>query len=160
MEGLVLEQFDISCPLNQTTLGEVRTSDNKIYRVYMQRGSIPKGNNTYTILINLKDGTQLKGTCYLDLQAPSVNARSIEWVDADTIKVTVSSDEAGTLYYAVLDQVEGAGTITAKDPAQIYANGMKASMGYGLSYVTIKGVKEGQWFCYASEDASGNREKF
>lgn len=160
LEGLVLEQFDISCPLNQTTLGEVRTSDNKIYRVYMQRGSIPKGNNTYTILINLKDGTQLKGTCYLDLQAPSVNARSIEWVDADTIKVTVSSDEAGTLYYAVLDQVEGAGTITAKDPAQIYANGMKASMGYGLSYVTIKGVKEGQWFCYASEDASGNREEF
>ena len=41
-ESLTLGQFDISCPLNQTTLGEVRTSDNKIYRVYMQRGSIPK----------------------------------------------------------------------------------------------------------------------
>ena len=33
-------------------------------------------------------------------------------------------------------------------------------MGYGLNYITIRGVKEGQWFCYASEDASGNREDF
>ncbi|WP_276949130.1 hypothetical protein [Acetatifactor muris] len=159
-ESLTLGQFDISCPLNQTTLGEVRTSDNRIYRVYMQRGTVPKGNNTYTILINLKDGTQLKGSCYLDLQAPNVSARSIEWEDADTVKVTVNSDEAGTLYYAIQDQVEGEGTIVSKDPTQIYANGTKFSMGYGLNYITIRGVKEGQWFCYASEDASGNREDF
>ena len=159
-ESLALDQFDISCPLSKTTLGGVKTSDNRIYRVYMQRGSIPQGNNTYTILINLKDGTQLKGSCYLDLQAPRVNAREIEWIDADTIKVTVNSDEAGTLYYAIQDEVEGEGTITAKDPAQIYANGATISMGYGLSYVTVKGAKAGQWFCYASEDAKGNREDF
>ena len=159
-ESLVLEQFDISCPLNKTTLGDVKTSDNKTYRVYMQRGSIPQGNNTYTILINLKDGTQLKGSCYLDLQAPRVNARSIEWKDAGTIEVVVNSDEAGTLYYAIQDEVEGEGTITAKDPAQIYANGTKISIGYGLNYVTVKDVKAGQWFCYVSEDAKGNREDF
>ncbi len=29
-----------------------------------------------------------------------------------------------------------------------------------MNYVTIQGVKEGQWFCYASEDAKGNREDF
>ena len=159
-ESLTLEQFDISCPLNKTTLGEVRTSDNKIYRVYMQRGTVPKGNNTYTILINLKDGTQLKGTCYLDLQAPMVSARSIEWQDESTVVVVVNSDEAGTLYYAIQDEVEGEGTITAKDPTQIYAQGAAVSIGYGLNYVTIQGVKEGQWFCYASEDAKGNREDF
>lgn len=159
-ESLTLDQFDISCPQNETTLGEVRTSDNRIYRVYMQRGTVPKGNNTYTILINLKDGTQLKGTCYLDLQAPRVDARSIEWIDEDTIKVTVNSDEAGTLYYAIQDQVEGEGTIEAKDPTQIYAQGTKASIGYGLNYITVNGIKAGQWFCYASEDAKGNRESF
>ena len=159
-ERLTLEQFDISCPLNKTTLGSVTTSDNKTYRVYMQRGSIPQGNNTYTILIHLKDGTQLKGSCYLDLQAPRVDARSIKWIDTDTIQVVVNSDEAGTLYYAIQDQVEGEGTITAKDPAQIYANGTTSTMGYGLNYVTIQGVKAGQWFCYASEDARGNREDF
>ena len=159
-ESLTLDQFNISCPQNETTLGEVRTSDNRIYRVYMQRGSIPKGNNTYTILISLKDGTQLKGTCYLDLQAPRVDARSIEWTDTDTIRVTVNSDEAGTLYYGIQDEVEGEGTITAKDPAQIYANGARESIGYGLNYITVTGIKEGQWFCYASEDAKGNREDF
>ena len=159
-ESLTLDQFNISCPQNETELGEVRTSDNRIYRVYMQRGSIPKGNNTYTILISLKDGTQLKGTCYLDLQAPRVDARSIEWTDADTIRVTVNSDEAGTLYYGIQDEVEGEGTITAKDPAQIYANGARESIGYGLNYITVTGIKEGQWFCYASEDAKGNREDF
>ena len=159
-ESLTLDQFNISCPQNETTLGEVRTSDNRIYRVYMQRGSIPKGNNTYTILISLKDGTQLKGTCYLDLQAPRVDARSIEWTDADTIRVTVNSDEAGTLYYGIQDEVEGEGTITAKDPTQIYANGARESIGYGLNYITVTGIKEGQWFCYASEDAKGNREDF
>ena len=104
----------------------------------MQRGSIPKGNNTYTILINLKDGTQLKGTCYLDLQAPGVTARSIEWKDADTIEIVVNSDEAGTLYYAIQDEVEGEGTIAAKDPAQIYASGETVSIGYGLNYITVK----------------------
>lgn len=159
-ESLTLEQFDISCPLSKTTLGAVSTSDNRIYRVYMQKGSIPQGNNTYTILINLKDGTQLKGSCYLDLQAPRVNTRSIEWKDENTIEVVVSSDEAGTLYYAIQDEVEGEGTITAKDPAQIYANGMTTSLGYGLNYITVKGIKAGQWFCYASEDARGNREDF
>lgn len=159
-EPLTLEQFDISCPLNETTLGEVSTSDNRVYRVYMQRGSIPTGNNTYTILITLKDGTQLKGTCYLDLQAPRVDARSIEWEDADTITVVVNSDEAGTLYYAIQDEVEGEGTIAPKDPAQIYAQGTRISIGYGLNYITINGISAGQWFCYASEDAKGNREDF
>ena len=100
------------------------------------------GNNTYTILINLKDGTQLKGTCYLDLQAPRVDARSFEWKDTDTIQVVVNSDEAGTLYYMIQDEVEGEGTITAKDPAQIYANGTQISIGYGLNYITVQGVKE------------------
>lgn len=159
-ESLTLEQFDISCPLNKTTLAEVRTADNRIYRVYMPFGTVPNGNNTYTIVINLKDGTQLKGSCYLDLQAPRVNVRSIEWEDADTVKVIVNSDEAGTLYYAIQDEVEGEGTITTMDPTQVYANGTKFSMGYGLNSITIKGVKEGQWFCYASEDARGNRESF
>lgn len=159
-ESLALDQFDISCPLSKTTLGDVKTSDNRIYRVYMQRGSIPQGNNTYTIIINLKDGTQLKGSCYLDLQAPRVNARSIEWKDTDTIEVVVNSDEAGTLYYAIQDEVEGEGTITAKDPAQIYAGGATISIGYGLNYITVKGIRAGQWFCYASEDAKGNREDF
>ena len=159
-EPLTLDQFDISCPQNETTLGEVRTTDNRVYRVYMQRGSIPKGNNTYTILINMKDGTQLKGTCYLDLQAPRVSARSIEWTDKDTIKVVVNSDEAGMLYYAVQDQVEGEGTIVSKDPTQLYASGTKVDIGYGLNYITIKGIKAGQWFCFASEDAKGNREDF
>lgn len=159
-ERLTLDQFDISCPQNETTLGDIKTSDNKTYRVYMQRGSIPKGNNTYTILINLKDGTQLKGSCYLDLQAPRVDARTIEWVDEDTIKVTVNSDEAGSLYYAIQDQVPGDDTIAPKDPAQIYAQGTKVSIGYGLNYITVKGAKAGQWFCYASEDERNNRESF
>lgn len=165
-EPLALGQFDISCPLNETVLGQVKTSDNKIYRVYMERGSVPKGNNTYTILINMKDGTQLKGTCYLDLQAPRVSVRSIEWKEHDTaenqysIEVTVNSDEAGTLYYAIQDEVEGEGTVAAKDPAQIYANGTKAQIGFGLNYITVQGVKAGQWFCCATEDERGNREEF
>lgn len=160
LETLTLDQFDISCPKNETTLGDVKTSDNRTYRVYMERGTVPKGNNTYTILINLKDGTQLKGTCYYDLQAPQVSIRDFEWVDTDTVKVTVNSNEAGTLYYAVQDTVEGEGTIAAKDPAQIYANGKTFSMGYGLNYITIEGVHEGQWFCCASEDERENREAF
>lgn len=159
-ESLTLGQFVISCPQNETTLEKVGTSDNKTYRVYMQRGSIPKNNNTYTILINLKDGTQLKGTCYLDLQAPGVSIRSIEWTDEDTVRVTFNSDEAGVLYYAVQDTVAGAGTTAPKDPAQIYAKGTKVSIGYGLNYITVSGVSEGQWFCCASEDAKGNREAF
>ena len=71
-EPLTLEQFDISCPLNETTLGEVSTSDNRVYRVYMQRGSIPTGNNTYTILITLKDGTQLRVRATLTFRHPGL----------------------------------------------------------------------------------------
>lgn len=159
-EALSLEQFHISCPLNETELGEVRTSDNKTYRVYMKRGTIPKGNNTYTILINMKDGTQLKGTCYLDLEAPQVSIWGFEWTDTNTVKVTVDSNEAGYLYYAIQDTVEGEGTIVGKDPSQIYANGTRIEMGYGKNYITVQGVREGQWFCCASEDNMENREDF
>ena len=159
-EALSLEQFHISCPLNETELGEVRTSDNKTYRVYMKRGTIPKGNNTYTILINMKDGTQLKGTCYLDLEAPQVSIWGFEWTDTNTVKVTVDSNEAGYLYYAIQDMVEGEGTIVGKDPSQIYANGTRIEMGYGKNYITVQGVREGQWFCCASEDNMENREDF
>lgn len=159
-EALTLDQFDISCPQNETTLGEVKTSDNRTYRVYMQRGTIPKGKNTYTILINLKDGTQLKGTCYLDLQAPSASIREFEWKDKNTVTVTVNSDEAGFLYYRVQDEVEGAGTTAPKDPAQIYNEGTKISMGYGLNDITIENAAAGQWFCCATEDERGNRENF
>lgn len=159
-EALTLEQFNISCPLNETELGEVRTSDNKTYRVYMKRGTIPKGNNTYTILINMKDGTQLKGTCYLDLEAPQVSIWDFEWIDENTVKVTVNSNEAGFLYYAIQDTVEGVGTIEGKDPSQIYASGTKVKMGYGLNYITVQGIREGQWFCCASEDNRDNREDF
>lgn len=159
-EALTLDQFDISCPQNETALGEVRTSDNRTYRVYMQRGSIPKGNNTYTILINMKDGTQLKGTCYLDLQAPRVDIREMEWKDENTVTVIVNSDEAGSLYYRVQAEVEGEGTTAPKDPAQIYAGGTKVSMGHGLNYITIENAAAGQWFCCATEDERGNREDF
>lgn len=159
-ESLTLDQFNVSCPQHETALGEVRTSDNRIYRVYMQSGSVPKGNNTYTILISLKDGTQLKDTCYLDLQAPRVSIREFQWANEHTVTVTVNSDEAGSLYYRIQDEVEGAGTTAPKDPAQIYAEGTKVSIGYGLNYITVENVEQGQWFCCASEDAKGNREAF
>ncbi len=159
-EPLTLDQFEISCPQGPTTLEDISTSDNRVYRVYMDRYGIPSGTNTYTILINLKDGSQLKGSCHLDLQEPRVDIRSIEWKDADTIEVTVNSDEAGTLYYAIQDEVEDEGTIEGKDPSEIYASGNQASMGYGLNYITVSGVNGGQWFCCATEDAKGNRADF
>ena len=159
-EALTIEQFNISCPLNETELEKVSTSDNRTYRVYMKRGTIPKGNNTYTILINMKDGTQLKGTCYLDLEAPQVSIWDFEWIDETTVKVMVNSNEAGFLYYAIQDTVEGEGTVEGKDPSQIYAGGTKVKMGYGLNYITVQGIREGQWFCCASEDNRENREDF
>ncbi len=157
---LTLDQFDISCPLSETTLDKVQTSDNKVYRVYMDRYSIPKGNNTYTIIINMADGTQLKGKCYFDLQAPNATAWDIVWTAQDTVEITVDSDEAGTLYYLIQDEVEGSDSIAPKDPTQVYANGTQTSMGHGSNYITVQGVKAGQWFCYATEDKAGNRESF
>ena len=56
--------------------------------------------------------------------------------------------------------MDGEGTIAPKDPAQIYAQGTKVSIGYGLNYITVKGAKAGQWFCFASEDERNNRESF
>ncbi len=157
---LTLDQIDISCPLSETTLDKVQTSDNKVYRVYMDRYSIPKGNNTYTIIINMADGTQLKGKCYFDLQAPNATAWDIVWTAQDTVEITVDSDEAGTLYYLIQDEVEGSDSIAPKDPTQVYANGTQTSMGHGSNYITVQGVKAGQWFCYATEDKAGNRESF
>lgn len=157
---LTLDQFNISCPLSETTLDKVQTSDNKVYRVYMDRYSIPKGNNTYTIIINMADGTQLKGKCYFDLQAPNATAWDIVWTAQDTVEITVDSDEAGTLYYLIQDEVEGSDSIAPKDPTQVYANGTQTSMGHGSNYITVQGVKAGQWFCYATEDKAGNRESF
>ena len=160
-ETLTIDNFNIHCPKNETTLDpNIQTDDNQTYKVYMPRGTVPKGRNHYTIEVTFADGTIASGSCYMDIEAPNVSFREFTWQDENTLIARVNSSEAGTLYYAIQDEVEGEGTTAPKDPTPIYEHGQKFEMGYGLNDITLVDVTEGQWFCFASEDDVGNRENF
>lgn len=158
-EELELSNFKASCPKGPMNLGEVKTTDNKTYKVYMPKGDIPFSNNHYTITITFADGKTAENKFYLDIQPPILAFREFKWEDEDTLTAVVNSDESGSIYYDVFaeDEIDGLGTTKPKDPTIIYESGQKIPMGYGETKVTLKNAEAGKYFCYVAEDEYGNR---
>lgn len=155
--ALTLDQFKIVCPQDGAlSLGRVETKDYQTYTVYMKPGYIPKEKNTFKVTISFEDGTSAEKGFYVDLTAPVIKSAKVEAVSENQIQVEIDSDEPGTLYYKILDNVSD--DISAKDPTEIYKTGTKVNIGWGLNVLKEIEAKEGQWFCYATEDELGNRQ--
>lgn len=108
-EPLELGSFAFACSLGGLTLGRVETQDNQYYTVYMKTGYYPLSNNTYTCSITLADGSIIKKSFYLDLAAPILTMQEISWTSKDEVTLSFRTDEPGTAYYKILDEIEDTG---------------------------------------------------
>ncbi len=90
---------------------------------------------------------------------PYIDGLKIERVDENTVNIAFNSDNEGEIYYKACNEDEYAfDTTEAKDPADIYASGTKATLKYGSN--SLKGVSatEGQRFCYATKTKEGTED--
>lgn len=163
--ALPVTAFTASCPSGNAALSHVTTADNQTYKVYMPLGTLIYKNNHYDIHVTLEDGTQLEARCFVDFKSPQVRCYAFEWKDAETLVAFISSDSAGTLYYKLQPELEGADTVAGKSPADVYATGQKVEIAYGDNLVTLKGADMGgQYLCMAAErtNAAGqvNRQEY
>lgn len=161
IQPLTLDAFEISCPASGImSIGRVVTQDNQTYSVYMQPGYMFISNNTMTARITFPNGDYTTYDFYVDIEAPTTGLVSIAWTDATTAEASFSASEAGWIYYAILDSVSD--TIGTKDPAFLFAQGegvTKAPLTTN-NRIVLTGAVADKYFCYATEDALGNRIEY
>lgn len=158
---LTLENFTITCPSDgNLTLGKLETEDNKIYNVYMEKGYVPKDNNTFKGTITFDNGTSIEKGFYVDLTAPIISDKEISRTSPSEVELTIKSNEGGILYYSILDEVSE--DISAKDPTEIYATGKQSTINYGTNIIKIQddAIATGKWLCFATEDEYKNRAMY
>ena len=165
-EALTLENFKISCPADgNMSLGRVVTTDNQHYTIYMKVGSIPKGNNMFTVTISFPNGGEAKKTFYADFDAPTIitTSSSVERTGEKELKVTLKSDEEGSIYWTILQVSDefDPDSIAAKDPQVIMnANPTEQTLvsGTGTFTLDLDSVPAANsYLCFVTKDTKGNQ---
>ena len=167
-EALTLDNFKISCPKGNLTIGRVETTDNQHYTVYMKSGVIPQGNNYFTATITFQDGTTARKDFYMDFDAPIIatTSSSVSRTGEKQLKVTLKSDEEGSIYWTILQpsDVFEPDTTAKKDPKLVMdANPTEQALvsGEGTFTVDLSEVPaNNSYFCFVTKDAKGNYTEF
>ena len=158
-EELTIEQFQLTCPTQSDLhLGEVEKIDDTTYHVYMKAGYIPFSGNTFTMKVAFKNGTSCEKSFYFDVETPIVEIVAVTPTSENTIDVELNAKGEGYLYYKIYDDDSQFGDISAKDPEDIYKTGVKKEISYGTNILTDIEAKEGQRFCYATENENGSQD--
>lgn len=155
---LKLEDFSIVCPKEgNLTLGKLEKTNNKNYRVYMKPGHVPMDNNTLTAYIKLPNGTTINKSFFIDFSAPKITGVKIVRSSDSEAKVTLTSNEAGTLYWKVLNKSDVPSDTSPKDPNTIINGGNKVELNAGTRELPINfDAGKNKVFCFVSQDAKGN----
>lgn len=155
---LKLEDFSIVCPKEgNLTLGKLEKTDNKNYRVYMKPGHVPMDNNTLTAYIKLPNGTTINKSFFIDFSAPKITGVQIVRSSDGEAKVTLTSNEAGTLYWKILNKSDVPSDTSPKDPNTIINGGNKVELNAGTRELPINfDAGKNKVFCFVSQDAKGN----
>lgn len=161
IEGeLELDQFELTCPAQSgLTLGRVEKISDTFFKIYMKVGVVPESNNTFTMTVRFKDGTQTSKSFYFDIEPPIVTAFDVKATTEGAIKVSFRASEEGVAYYKVYDKDEFDDNVAGKDPTDIYETGESKVISYGTNIIETTAT-EGQWFCLVLEDTMGNRMAF
>lgn len=167
-EALTLDNFKISCPKGNLTIGRVETTDNQHYTVYMKSGVIPQGNNYFTATITFQDGTTARKDFYVDFDAPIIatTSSSVSRTGEKQLKVTLKSDEEGSIYWTILQPSDAFDpqSIDSKDPKLVMdAKPTEQALvsGEGTFTVDLSEVPaNNSYFCFVTKDANGNYSEF
>ena len=157
-EELTTANFKLTCPaLSNLNVDRIEKVNNTTYNVY--NNSAITGKNTLTMTVTFADGSKSQKQFYFNVLPPYIDGLEIERVDENTVNIAFNSDNEGEIYYKACNEDEYAfDTTEAKDPADIYASGRKATLKYGRN--SLKGVAatDGQRFCYATKTKEGTED--
>ena len=162
---LDIKQFRLSCPSDSNMhLGRLESDDNQLYKVYLQAGYMVKDNNNFTFTITFEDGTTASNKFFADLTPPNLSSFNIKRLKSGKANVQFRASEPGKIYWKVLEGKDfGAGDTGVKDPALVL-DGTEQEIYEGQQALEIAfpdlSDKTGLYFCFVSEDTTGNQSGF
>lgn len=161
-EELTKENFNISCPKGDTSLGRVQKNSATEYTLYLKERVILKDSNDFRFTVTFSDGSTATTTKYLDYSAPKISSVSFKRTSETTAEVSFSSDTDGILYWKVLDKSEIPQDTSPKLPEKIIEGGNTMKIkGQTTNVLDLENLTaETQYFCFVSEDEYGNRMEF
>lgn len=161
-EELTKENFNISCPKGDTSLGRVQKNSATEYTLYLKERVILKDSNDFRFTVTFSDGSTATTTKYLDYSAPKISSVSFKRTSETTAEVSFSSDTDGILYWKVLDKSEIPQDTSPKKPEVIINGGNRVDIiGQTTNVLELENLTdETQYFCFVSEDEYGNRMEF
>lgn len=161
-EELTKENFNISCPKGDTSLGRVQKNSATEYTLYLKERVILKDSNDFRFTVTFSDGSTATTTKYLDYSAPEISSVKLNRTSETTAEVSFSSDTDGILYWKVLDKSEIPQDTSPKKPEVIINGGNRVDIiGQTTNVLELENLTdETQYFCFVSEDEYGNRMEF
>ena len=161
-EELTKENFNISCPVGDTSLGRVQKNSATEYTLYLKERVILKDSNDFRFTVTFSDGSTATATKYLDYSAPKISSVSFNRTSETTAKVSFSSDTDGILYWKVLNKNEIQQDTSPKLPETIIEGGNRVKIvGQTTNVLELENLTdETQCFCFVSEDEHGNRMEY
>lgn len=161
-EELTKENFNISCPKGDTSLGCVQKNSATEYTLYLKERVILKDSNDFRFTVTFSDGSTATTTKYLDYSAPEISSVSFKRTSETTAEVSFSADTDGILYWKVLDKSEIPQDTSPKLPEKIIEGGNTMKIkGQTTNVLDLENLTdETQYFCFVSEDEYGNQMEF
>lgn len=161
-EELTKENFNISCPKGDTSLGRVQKNSATEYTLYLKERVILKDSNDFRFTVTFSDSSTATTTKYLDYSAPEISSVKLNRTSETTAEVSFSSDTDGILYWKVLDKSEIPQDTSPKEPEVIINGGNRVDIiGQTTNVLELENLTdETQYFCFVSEDEYGNRMNF
>ena len=89
-EELTKENFNISCPKGDTSLGRVQKNSATEYTLYLKERVILKDSNDFRFTVTFSDGSTATTTKYLDYSAPKISSVSFKRTSETTAEVSFS----------------------------------------------------------------------
>lgn len=111
-EELTKENFNISCPVGDTSLGRVQKNSATEYTLYLKERVILKDSNDFRFTVTFSDGSTATKIETLDYSAPIASAITATRKSESTVEFTFKLNEPGTVYWKIYNNADAPSSIS------------------------------------------------
>ena len=133
-EELTKENFNISCPVGDTSLGRVQKNSATEYTLYLKERVILKDSNDFRFTVTFADGSTATATKYLDYSAPIASAITATRKSESTVEFTFKLNEPGTVYWKIYNNADAPSSISDATIEDIIKTGTSIEAEAGIVY--------------------------